>query len=415
MRTCFILALLFVSNLSADATDFAEGKVYCGYQGWFRSEGDGTASGWQHYSAGGRFEPGSCSIDLWPDVRELPAAARALTGFNHPDGSAAEVFTSAHRGTVRTHFEWMRDYGIDGAFLQRFAVSTRDARLRPPMDDILKYVGEAASATRRSWAVMYDLSGLKPDQVDAVKEDWKRLDEQFRLRSGVMNPTYLQHRGKPLIALWGCGFSDRPAMLEQWRGLVAFFKDDPQFGGCSVLLGVPAFWRTLDRDAIADAALHGILSSADIIMPWSVTRYRTPEEAAAFATRTLAPDLAWCRGSGLDYLPVVFPGFSWHNLMKGRGKEAPFDAVPRLGGRFFWSQCIQAQRVGAKAIYVAMFDELDEGTAIFKVRQDPPVGASPFVAEPELPNDHYLWLSGAAGRLLRGELPPGSGDLPTRK
>ena len=54
-------------------------------------------------------------------------------------------------------------------------------------------------------------------------------------------------------------------------------------------------------------------------------------------------------------------------------------------------------------LYVAMFDELDEGTAIFKCRNDPPIGASPFLAERDVPNDRYLWLSGMGGRLLRGE------------
>jgi len=54
-------------------------------------------------------------------------------------------------------------------------------------------------------------------------------------------------------------------------------------------------------------------------------------------------------------------------------------------------------------LYVAMFDELDEGTAIFKTENRPPVGESTFLAEPELRNDHYLWLTGMLGRLVRGE------------
>jgi hypothetical protein len=64
-------------------------------------------------------------------------------------------------------------------------------------------------------------------------------------------------------------------------------------------------------------------------------------------------------------------------------------------------------------IYVAMFDELDEGTAIFKTNNRPPVGESRFLAEPELPSDHYLWLTGTLGKLLRGEI-PASGGLPKR-
>ena len=45
-------------------------------------------------------------------------------------------------------------------------------------------------------------------------------------------------------------------------------------------------------------------------------------------------------------------------------------------------------------IYVAMFDEIDEGTAIYKISKNPPLGASPFVTfEPEIPSDYYLYLT----------------------
>jgi hypothetical protein len=27
-----------------------------------------------------------------------------------------------------------------------------------------------------------------------------------------------------------------------------------------------------------------------------------------------AQDIEWCKERGKDYLPVVFPGFSWHNM-----------------------------------------------------------------------------------------------------
>ena len=54
-------------------------------------------------------------------------------------------------------------------------------------------------------------------------------------------------------------------------------------------------------------------------------------------------------------------------------------------------------------IYQAMFDEMDEGTAIFKCTNTPPVGESRFVTYEGQPSDHYLWLTGMGGRLLRGE------------
>jgi hypothetical protein len=55
-------------------------------------------------------------------------------------------------------------------------------------------------------------------------------------------------------------------------------------------------------------------------------------------------------------------------------------------------------------IYQAMFDEMDEGTAIFKVTNAPPVGESRFVTLEGLGSDHYLWLTGLGGNLLRGEV-----------
>jgi hypothetical protein len=56
-------------------------------------------------------------------------------------------------------------------------------------------------------------------------------------------------------------------------------------------------------------------------------------------------------------------------------------------------------------IYVAMFDEVDEGTAIFKCTNDPPRDQPPakFLNYEGLPTDHYLWMTGRAGEVLRGE------------
>ena len=57
-------------------------------------------------------------------------------------------------------------------------------------------------------------------------------------------------------------------------------------------------------------------------------------------------------------------------------------------------------------IYVAMFDEVDEGTAIFKCTSDVPPGAeSKFLGYEGLPSDFYLRLTGMGAKLLRGEIP----------
>ena len=147
---------------------------------------------------------------------------------------------------------------------------------------------------------------------------------------------------------------------------------------------------------------------ADIVLPWLVGRFDM-EHYPAFQ-KMIAEDVAWCREHGKGYVPVLFPGFSWHNLRNGR---APLDQIPRLGGRFFWRQAEGALRAGAVSLYLAMFDEIDEGTAFFKCTNRPPAGKSPFLTYGGLPSDHYLWLAGEAARMLRGERPL-SEEMPER-
>jgi hypothetical protein len=90
-------------------------------------------------------------------------------------------------------------------------------------------------------------------------------------------------------------------------------------------------------------------------------------------------------------------------------RDAPFNAIPRRGGAFLWEQCVAAKKQGASMLYFAMFDEVDEGTAIFKCTSDTPdTGELKFLREPSLPSDHYLKVTAAAGKLLRGEILPES-------
>ena len=57
-------------------------------------------------------------------------------------------------------------------------------------------------------------------------------------------------------------------------------------------------------------------------------------------------------------------------------------------------------------LYVAMFDEVNEGTAIFKCSDNPPVSSiAKFINMDGVPSDHYLWLTSEAGKMLRKEKP----------
>src|SRR6266513_2709667 len=97
------------------------GKVMCGYQGWHAAEGDGLGRGWYHWTGKSGFKPGSTNVDLWPDVSELDADERYATAFKLANGKPAEVYSAFNAKTVLRHFQWMRAYGIDGVFVQRFA------------------------------------------------------------------------------------------------------------------------------------------------------------------------------------------------------------------------------------------------------------------------------------------------------
>lgn len=380
--------------------DSLTGKVMVGYQGWFNCDGDGSNLGWTHWARDRRRRPspGNVTVDLWPDVSEFDPDERYATGFRHANGKVAEVFSSANRKTVLRHFNWMRDYSIDGAFVQRFVNELRRTEHRRNRDSVLDHVRNATKQTGRVYAVMYDLSGLPAGGVKRVIEDWKTLRTEKRVTA---DKTYLRHDGKPLVAVWGIGFNDRSKprnyTLAECRDLVIRLRN----GGCAVMLGVPTGWRELNRDSVSDSKLHGILKLADIISPWTPGRYANPKDVSRHAAEYWKPDGKWCAARQLDYMPVVFPGFSWHNL-----KGEKLGAIPRLKGQFFWSQMVAAKRSGARMIYVAMFDEVDEGTAIFKCTDNPPVGKGvSFLSNDGLPSDHYLWLTGQGGRLLRGELP----------
>jgi hypothetical protein len=107
-------------------------------------------------------------------------------------------------------------------------------------------------------------------------------------------------------------------------------EGDPVYGGCTVLLGVPTGWPTLDADSVKGPALHRVIGKADVIRPGTVGRYRSLESRTDHARKRWEKDLGWCRARGKDCLPVAFPGFCWHNRHRG----APLDEVPRLRGRF---------------------------------------------------------------------------------
>jgi len=421
---CVILSMAFINGLSAQTRHAKEtnypsykGLIMAGYQGWFRAP------------ASGIMYPDEANIrnDMWPDVSEYEITYP--TGLKHADGSTARMFSSTDKSTVDLHFKWMQEYGLDGVFMQRFYNNTRQTTDQARLNTVtvLNHALEAASANNRAIAVMYDLSGLSPrvqgsrqgargsqnagTDCSSIIEDWKFLVDQVNVTNQPGTKTYLHHKGKPVVAIWGVGFPDRPYDIRDigLERLIDFLKNDPVYGGCAVMIGVPTFWRDLNADCIHDPYLHDIICQCDIVLPWMVQRFSPLIHNDIDRYRdVIIADIKWCRKAGIDYVPLVTPGFSWHNLSRFEfpNDVKPVGSIPRQGGRFYWQQLSTAINVGADMIYVAMFDEVNEGTAIFKVSDDPPVSnIAKFVANDGHPSDHYLWLTGEAARMLRKEKP----------
>ncbi len=372
-------------------------KVLCGYQGWFRCPGDPAGEGWRHWGRDPqKLTPDRLTVEMWPDTSEYAAEEKyPAPGFTHPDGSPAFLFSSAHPATVRRHFDWMARYGIDGAFVQRFLVELN----KPSTDRVLEHVRAAAAKTGRVYAVGYDLSGMPADRMyDRLTDDWRRLVD----RSGLTrDDRYLRHGGRPVVFVWGFYPERFPAALA--HRVIDFFKNDPRYGA-TLIGGCPWPWR-----AEKDAEWARAFRRFDVISPWNIGNVTTIAGQKHAAAGPWKDDLAEARQAGMAYLPVIYPGFGWTNL---KGPAAAGATIPRLGGAFFWRQFVAAADLGIDMAYIAMFDEVDEGTAIFKVTNTPPTQGR-FQTYEGLPADWYLRLAGEGAKVIRGERRP-EAKLPIR-
>ncbi len=396
LRVCLLAicgALHLARGEVVDPTTL-RGKVMAGYQGWFRCPGDAAGKGWVHWSREGkRIAPETLTFEMWPEMSEFPERF-AAPGFTHPDGTQAELFSSDSAATVLKHFEWMRDYGIDGAWLQHFVVELPGAPAQSRYASrrrVLDHVRAAAEQTGRVWALTFDMTGMKPERIhEVLTTEWKKLVDEGVTREA----RYLHEGGRPVVEIFGF----YPAMLspDVASGLIDFFQAPGPYRAWLVG-GGDWNWR---RNP--DPAWQKIYRRFDAYSPWNIGNLSPTADGTQRATTNYwADDQRECEQHGMRWLPVVYPGFSWDNL-----KRAPAGSttVPRRGGQFLWEQFRALSKLGVDSVFVAMFDEVDEATAIFKVTSAPPTQAH-FLGYEGLPPDWYLRLVGAGAKLLREKTP----------
>src|SRR5450755_1114457 len=149
------------------------GLIMAGYQGWFNAPSDGANMGWNHYAKNGRFEPGYCKVDFWPEVKEYQKIYE--TPFRIADGQPAYIFSSYDSQSVFVHFKWMKEYGVDGVFVQRSVTAIKNPENLNHDDYVLNNALNASRYFHRALAIMYDFSGINDENGDwmVVINDWK--------------------------------------------------------------------------------------------------------------------------------------------------------------------------------------------------------------------------------------------------
>jgi hypothetical protein len=354
-------------------------KVMTGYQGWFRTPNDPAGGGWVHW---GNIDDGTFTTDMWPDVSQYPPAfLEKAGGLKLKSGKQAYLFSSAWPEVVDIQFRWMREHDIDGAFLQRF-VSDGSQAVTGRAEWVLSNVRAAANREGRIWAIEYDVSGY-PDSklLETLKTDWKWLVDEFRL---LEDPNYAREGDKPVVFLWGMPFPDRNISVATANAVADFFKSDPKYGGNHVIGGIPGNWRKLERPWLDHLAKY------DCVLPWMSESY--------------AADIKDLKRSNLSCYAHVKPGFSWANLKHIPAGDTSLAYTPRDGGLHYWKQLSNAAKAGSDRLFVGMFDEYDEATAIMPMSDDPPpTPARPGVAATFYDGSHTR-EHGTFVRLPRAEL-----------
>lgn len=331
-------------KVSVSGSSYSEfiGKTVAGYQAWF------TATEGKEWNR---------TFDIYPNVDDYDKSQLVQSAYSDlGNGEPALLFSSNNKNTIDTHFSWMQEYGIDGVAIQRFSpnITGRNIILNKEGSHLYK-IKQAAEQTNRIFYIMYDISGGKADTyVDDIKFDWVyNIEQSLDLLNSKSYATVTRNGvTKPVVCIWGLGVAER--VTNGYDELINFFHDR----GCYVIIGTSTNWRN-------EAYLNSYLK-ADMISPWSVGTYSDKNGINSKITNTYAADINYLKNYGIDFYPVVWSGFSWCLWNNGRP-----NMIPRNAGQFIWDQFYGLKKnLGTSAVYIAMFDEYDEGTAIAKNATD---------------------------------------------
>ncbi len=347
-------------------------KVMVGYQGWFRTPNDLEDNGWFHWCSNNSMEPANFNTDMWPELTQYEPGNLFRAGdVMTRGGQPAYLFSSTSLNTVRTHFRWMRKHNIDGAFVQRFHPQAGAAP-----EWVLRNISQAAAEEGITWAIEYDVSGMSDSTVvEKLQADWNWLVNEFDL---LNDPLYARENGKPVVFIWGLPFADRGFTTTNANAAVDWFLAQNTY----VIGGIPNVWSGLD------AGWQAHILKYNGILVW---QNQGTSDGATFRNR------------GQDFYPHIWPGFSWANLTKTPANP-PTAYTDRNGGQYYWTMARNwINSGGADRMFVGMFDEYDEGTAIIPMSDDPPDPVPEygrFIDNQGKPSDWWLMLTEELKRMM---------------
>ncbi len=389
----YALSQPWLSPYTGASKDFVNnktlvGKVLTGYQGWFATPNDPADNGWNHWGRSANVDPAptEITVDQWPYLEEYEYG-RVYSAGNmvHQDGRPAYLFSSRDPETVQRHFRWMRKYNIDGVYLQRF-VTRNNSGYYGASEFVLNNVRQAANQEGRVWAIEYDVSSLDtdPNPFEVMTNDWNYLINQC----GITNdPRYLRENGKPVLFIWGFSVNGRNFTVSQAQQIVSWFTNQNLY----VIGGVNSTWQSNNSWYMQYQQYNQLLG-------WMES-----------SLSNLQSQKSTLNGWGMKILPHAWPGFSWNNLQRTVFPDSSNTA--RSGGSFYWARLTNAVSCGADQIFLGMFDEYDEGTAIMPMSDHHPdiynAGGTNtwghYLDNESLDPFWYLRLSGAGKEMLNGQ------------
>lgn len=203
---------------------------------------------------------------------------------------------------------------------------------------------------------------------------------------------YLHDHGKPVLLIWGF-FPNRAASQPDYMNPVIDFLRAPGKYQATLVGGADPNWRTQGTPGF-----QAMLMRLQGLQPWSVGR-RVKDPATGYAVQNMSlweGDIQKCKEHHVLFMPVFNSGTHIAGPPPAQGTPT----VPRRTGNYLWEQFVMASKYGLKSAFIAMFDEINEGTQIMKIDLHPPVQA-PFFTYDGATSDYYLRLVGTGAAMLR--------------